>query len=102
MARLRTTVIIYDRTKNEEVEARFVELTKHLCTAEIDDHWWGCSPGNKGGTGEEDREWCWADLVAEAENKDYWDATALQTADGRIQGAMIYRTDAKSVLTEGA
>ena len=42
---------------------------------------------------EQDRHWTWRKLVGSVANNLKWECVALQTGDGEIQGAMIYRMD---------
>jgi len=101
MPDLRISTALAHRTTQKRTFARFVELTPDLAAAGLDDRWWNRPPGSTEGQGEEDADWNWKDLATEANGTDYWEAIALQTSSGALQGAMVYRVDAKSVLVPG-
>lgn len=67
----------------------------------IDDVWWNeidgpiADPKN-----EPDDRWRWRDIVSYYQNKPSYKAVALQTEDGQVQAAMIYRVGFKSQLEE--
>lgn len=82
--------------------ASFVALQPSIAATELDQRWWRMPPGSNCGNGEEDREWNWEELCRDALSNNYWEATGLQTPDGRFQGAIIYSADAKSVLNPKA
>ncbi len=98
MSALRVSTVLFHRPTQRETTARFVELTPELASTALDDGWWNKPPGSTHGKGEEDADWNWEQLSTETNGKDYWEAIALQTTSGVLQGAMVYRVDAKSVL----
>jgi len=98
MPDLRTSTFLLHRPTQKEIPARFIQLTPELAAAGLDDRWWNNPPGSTDGQSEEDAEWNWEQLSIEANGMDYWEAIALQTSSGALQGAMVYRADAKSVL----
>lgn len=81
--------------------AEFIALTPALAATEIDQRWWREPPGSTEGTAEEDNHWPWAILCDQSRMGDFWEATGLLTRDGRLQGAIIYRADAESILVPG-
>ncbi len=101
-ADLRTHTVVAHRPTQKAVKAHFVELTPNLARSWLDEPWWQKPPGSTVGQGEEDAEWNGDDLSRAANGRDYWEAIALQVSAGVVQGAMVYRMDAKSVLEPDA
>jgi hypothetical protein len=88
---------------NGEIElAPVIQLRREIANTQIDRVWWTeidrpLRPVEQ----EPDRHWDWRELVSRQLNKPTFDAIAIQTADRAVQGAMIYRIDAKSALADG-
>lgn len=68
----------------------------------IDAVWWkdvGNTTSNP--KDEPDRKWKWRELISAYQNKPYFRAVCLKTADQAIQAAILYRVDALSALELG-
>jgi hypothetical protein len=52
-------------------------------------------------TDQPDRHWEWRRIVSAYQNKPYFRTVCVTTDDGRLQGAMAYRVDTKSMLEPG-
>lgn len=92
---------ILDVAKNVRVKARLIRLTRELAAKEIDGTWWNL-PASKSVRKEEgDNHWLWRKIVGENHAKLTWEALAVQTSSGSIEGAIAYRIDAQSQLQGG-
>jgi hypothetical protein len=83
------------------VLANLVKLTRRLAHEQLDSKWWllpGVSKTER--RKENDHSWNWAKRLGELRNDQWHEAVAVQTDDGQIQGAILYRTDAKSFVAE--
>jgi GNAT superfamily N-acetyltransferase len=84
------------------VTAQLVELTAKIAKTKVDAAWWrdlGVSKSRRRQEG--DHGWKWADRIGAFRNVLAVESVAVQTADGDVQGAMIYRVDGGSVLAKG-
>ena len=92
---------ILDVVKNVRVNAHLSRLTRELAAKEIDGTWWNL-PASKSVRKEEgDNHWLWRKIVGENHSKLTWEALAIQTSSGSIEGAIAYRIDAQSQLQGG-
>jgi len=81
------------------VQATVVPLTRHVARTRIDSRWWrlpGVSTAAR--KAEDDRAWQWAKRIGQLRHEKWYEAVAVQTSDGEVQGAMVYRLDAKSLV----
>jgi hypothetical protein len=88
-----------DCTTNQKVPARIVRLTRDLAKTKITAVWWtrlGVSRTQR--SQEPDHHWNWTKNVGERRQQPYTECGAVQTVDGDVQAAIIYRVDAVSVL----
>lgn len=89
-------VHIFNVARNVRVKARLIRLTRELAAKEIDGTWWSL-PASKAVRKEEgDNDWLWRKIVGENHSKLTWEALAIQTSSGSIEGAIAYRIDAQS------
>ena len=84
------------------VVTRIVALTRDLAKTKIDPVWWaGLTASNDAKAEEPDRHWNWTkhlgDLRQELQ-KGYTECRAVQTDDGDVQAAIIYRIDGLSLI----
>lgn len=96
------TVTLDDLRTETKVVGKFVSLARETARLAIDRDWWTVEGVSEERLREEvDRHWVWKLLVSKYQNKPYFRSMAVQLDDGSIQGAMICRMDAKSVLEPG-
>lgn len=94
-------VHIFNVARNVRVKARLIRLTRELAAKEIDGTWWNL-PASKAVRKEEgDNHWLWRKIVGSNHAKLTWEALAIQTSGGSIEGAITYRIDAQSRLQSG-
>jgi len=87
---------------DEIVEASVVSLTRKLAQTEIDTKWWQIPDVPKTKRSQEsDHSWRWAERLGQLRDRQWFSALAIQTDDGRIQGAILYRSDALSFVEAG-
>lgn len=83
------------------VAAIIVRLTRELAQRQIDGQWWKLPGVSKVVRKEEnDYHWRWAKEIGELRKKRWHEAFAVQTEDGCVQGAIIYRLDCKSFIDD--
>ena len=84
---------------NREELATFERLDREDAKNLIQSIWWtDLASTLRDPADEPDRHWDWRQLVSHYRNKPYFNTVCVKTADGAIQGAMIFRVDALSVL----
>ena len=83
------------------VRAKLVPLTRDLAATEIDGSWWEVPVSKAAREEEGDHHWQWRKVVGGHRNDLRWEAVAVQSASGAIEGATIYRIDAKSQVERG-
>jgi hypothetical protein len=84
------------------VAAELIQLDVQTAKKRIDAEWWsGLGVPTHQRKQEVDHHWNWADELGKHRNQLYYESVAVQSKDGQVQGAMIYRVDAISVLQEG-
>src|SRR5262245_27907003 len=99
MDRLPGGVTISRVSDGSEVSAPIVELTRDLAKRQIDAKWWAIPDVSKRKREKEnDHQWNWTKSVGVIRNSRWHEAIAIQTTDSEVQGAMIYRTDARSLI----
>ena len=102
MQQLVSTAKLLEHATDSHVDAGFIHLTSELAGEEIDDRWWMALPRSKVPIEDEpDRLWAWYSLVFPFAGDIASECVGLQTADGRIQGAIIYSLDGRSALEPG-
>jgi len=84
-----------------QVRAKLVRLTRDLATTEIDGTWWKVPVSKTSREAEGDHHWAWRKLVGLHRNDLVWEAVAVQSASGAVEGATLYRIDAKSQIESG-
>ncbi len=82
------------------VTAQVVRLTRSLAKTKIDGTWWKI-PLSSNIKEEEDHHWVWRKSVGQHRNNLKWEAVAVQSSGGDVEGAILYRIDAKSQIAEG-
>lgn len=88
-------------TGHEEV-ACVMTLTREDAKTLINAAWWtGLGPTLRNVADEPDRHWDWRQLVSMHQNKPFFRAACIKSADGAIQAAMLFRVDALSALDDG-
>jgi GNAT superfamily N-acetyltransferase len=86
----------------ESVKAELVELTSKLAKLKIGSKWWtNLDVSRTQRQMEGDHHWDWAAEIGKYRNSLFVESVAVQTDDGELQGAMIYRLDAQSLLSSG-
>jgi hypothetical protein len=84
-------------------QASLVELTPTLAKRRINGAWWtGLGVSRSRRVEEGDHHWDWAGAIGRFRNDRYVRSVAVQTEDEAVQGAMLYRFDARSVLVPDA
>lgn len=79
--------------------AEFVPLTRDLAKLKIDAAWWvGLGVSGTARRAEPDHGWKWVSAVVKSRMEGFTECWAVQTADGDIQAAIVYRADALSEL----
>lgn len=94
-------VHILNVARNVQVKARLVRLTRELAAKEIDGTWWSLPASKSARKNEGDNHWLWRKIVGLNHAKLTWEALAVQSASGAIEGAVAYRIDAESQLQPG-
>ncbi|MSU80424.1 MAG: hypothetical protein EXS16_20345 [Gemmataceae bacterium] len=102
MNELVNQVDLWSVPHDKPVIANIVKLTRELAQAQIDGHWWASLGVPKNVREKEsDHAWRWAKRLGELKNDRWHEAVAIQTDDGKIQGAMLYWSNTKSFMDEG-
>jgi hypothetical protein len=84
-----------------EVQARLVRLTRAVAADRIDGEWWNIGGSNTAREAEGDHHWRWRRIIGELRTQRNREALAVETEDGAIQGAIVYRIDALSRVEPG-
>lgn len=101
MFNLPEEVHILNVAKNVRVKAKLIRLTRDLAATEIDGTWWNLPASRSVRKEEGDHHWLWRKIVGANHAKLTWEALAVQSASGAIEGAIAYRIDAGSRLQPG-
>lgn len=81
------------------VQANLVALTRRLAQTEIDTKWWQNPQLDKSLRSlERDRGYSWSKRIGEVGNNRWFESRAIQTDDGRVQGAICYWINGRSFL----
>jgi hypothetical protein len=99
MIELPVPVRLRDCRAHVDVVAQLVELTTKLAKLKVDAAWWsnlGISGSRRRQEG--DHGWNWANRIGQFHNHLLVECAAVQTPDGDVQAAIIYRLDGRSVL----
>lgn len=94
-------VSLYDVEMGTLVQAKLVRLDRKLAATGVDGTWWKLPISKKVRDAEGDHHWVWKKLVGEHRNDITWDSLAIQNEAGDVEGAMLYRIDAKSQIEKG-
>ena len=94
-------VTLFSVQRNAQVQAKLVRLTRDLAAKQIDGAWWSLEVSKTIREKEDDHHWLWRKVVGEHQNHRSWEAVAVQSANGEVEGAITYRIDAKSQLNNG-
>ena len=94
-------VTILNLQRDRRVKAQLVKLTRELAAQQIDGTWWNDPPSKPLRSMEGDHHWQWRKLVGLNHNNLNWEALAIQSSGGFVEGAITYRIDAKSQLSPG-
>ena len=87
---------------DEAIEAGVISLTRKLAQTEIDTKWWQTPEISKSRRSQEnDHGWQWSKRLGELRADRWHSALAVQTGDGRIQGAILYHLDTLSFVETG-
>ncbi|MBL8820568.1 MAG: hypothetical protein JNL58_31385 [Planctomyces sp.] len=96
------TVWLFDCQAGINVEAAVVALSresvKYLCHDWVEPNWWTETPLPDEAKQEPDYDWDWVALLSRDQRKPGRFAVGLQTPDGRLQGALVYRVGVNSAL----
>lgn len=88
-------------TGQEDV-ARVSTLSREDAKVLVDAAWWSdLEPLIRDVADEPDRHWNWRQLVSVYQNKPYFRAVCVKTADGAVQAAMLFRVNALSAIEAG-
>jgi hypothetical protein len=80
------------------VPARLVRLSREVAADRMDGEWWSIGGSKTQRSEEGDHHWRWRQIVGGLRTRANWEALAIETEDGAIQGAIVYRIDAISQL----
>ena len=89
---------LFDVARQIDVDAIVGRLTRHDAADSIDGKWWGIPVSKTLREQEGDHHWCWRQQVGEKRNRAAWECLAARGPEGDIEGAAIYRVDARSQL----
>ena len=101
MYTLPEVVTLFNVQQNSEVVAKLVRLTRDRAAKQIDGTWWNVPVSKTLREQEDDHHWQWRKIVGEHHNHRAWEAVGVQGPDEGIEGAMVYRIDAKSQIDYG-
>lgn len=80
--------------------ATVTQLTRDLAKAKIDGSWWNLKEvATLDRKKENDNHWKWAKRIGELRSHRWHEALCVQTSDGDIQGAILYRLDTTSFVS---
>ncbi|PHS06082.1 MAG: hypothetical protein COA78_14705 [Blastopirellula sp.] len=94
-------VSLFNIDQASNVRAELIQLTSDIANEKIDNSWWDAKITEKLEGKEADKHWNWHWLNGVYGDYLNWEAIAVQSASGYIEGAITYRIDAKSQLSEG-
>ena len=95
-------VTLLDLRSKSSVTARLISLSREVAKLRIDQEWWNVEGVSEQRLRDEvDYHWKWKVLVSKIQNIPYVRSVAVVLESGSVEGAMIYRVDAKSVLELG-
>jgi len=83
------------------VQARIVRLTRDTAASRVDGQWWNIGGSKAAREAEGDHHWRWRAIVGRLRTQRNKEALAIETEDGMIQGAIVYRIDALSRIESG-
>jgi GNAT superfamily N-acetyltransferase len=95
-------VYLLDVATNIPAKAQLVRLTRELASQEIDGKWWHLPVSKSVRRKDGDNHWNWRRIVGFSDRNGAGEALAVQSHEGEIEGAIVYRIDAKSQLQPGA
>lgn len=94
------SIQIFNVARDRSVSAKLDRLTRDVATT-IDGTWWSISVSKSVRQEEGDHHWKWRKLIGERRHQVTWDALAVISSGGGIEGAMTYRVDAESQIDHG-
>ncbi len=100
MLELPENCVLFDCVKNRNIEATLVRLDRHLAKTKIDGTWWNIPVSKATRMNEEDHHWEWRKLVGLHHKSLAWEAIAVCSDSGEVEGAILYRIDAKSRIDD--
>jgi hypothetical protein len=95
-------VFLFDVQQNVIVGAKLIRLIRGDAARLIDGAWWKLPVSGEARENEGDHHWEWRKIVGEKRNRPAWECLAVVGPDGGIEGAIVYRIDAKSRIDENA
>ena len=101
MLELPEKVRILSVRRQAPVAARIVRGTRKFAASRLDGEWWRIPISKSIREKEGDHHWQWRKVVGRYRNQLVWESVAIQSAGGELEGAAIYRVDAKSQLDWG-
>ncbi|MFC1758566.1 GNAT family N-acetyltransferase [Planctomycetota bacterium] len=101
MLELPNDVSIYSVRQEAYVKAKLVRLDRNIAAKQIDGTWWKLQVSKTLRSDEGDNHWEWRKLVGEHRNNANWDALGIQRSNDCVEGAILYRIDAKSQIEKG-
>ena len=101
MLTLPDDIKIFNTQRQSLVRAKLVRLTRELAATKIDGTWWKIPASKEERDAEGDHHWSWRKLIGMYRNQLAWEALAVQSAGGEVEGAMLYRIDARSQIDIG-
>jgi len=101
MLNIPQNVFLFEVAGHRTVQTPLVELDPSLAQSQIDSAWWTIPVRSDKLQREDDSHWNWQDLADSCQTQLAWDAVAIQTPGGQVEGAMTFRIDAESLLENG-
>lgn len=101
MLELPDQVSLYDTDNACVCDATIVILDRTLAQLAVDAAWWQIGGSKSLRKNEGDHKWKWTAIVGESRSDPFFEACAVQTPDGGVQGAMSYFTNGISLLEMG-
>jgi GNAT superfamily N-acetyltransferase len=94
-------VSLFNCRRNADEPATLVRLTRRLAADGIDGEWWDLDVSSSLRAKEGDHHWRWRKIVGQHHGDRVWEALAVQSSSGEIEGAIVYRIDALSQIDIG-
>ncbi len=94
-------ITIFDCERQAPVRAKLVRLNRELAAKEVDGTWWKIPVSKRAREAEGDHHWEWRKLIGLHRSELVWEALAVQSTRGGVEGASLYRVDAISQIESG-